>query len=98
MLPVYKAKAKLWLGVGVILCFFVAGSVHSHAAAWAAFSAGAALLVYGGCCLMHAKGYPWPLGFLGLLSVVGLFVMILLPDKHPEPAEPQPATFPPPDA
>ena len=49
--------------------------------------AGTALFIWG--CFMYAqgKGYsPW-LGLFGLLSIVGLLILVLMPDRHPEKAK-----------
>jgi hypothetical protein len=46
--------------------------------------AGMALFIWG--CFMYAqgKGYsPW-VGLFGLLSIVGLLILVLMPDRHPE--------------
>jgi hypothetical protein len=42
---------------------------------------GTALLIAGLCYVAMAKGYHWGLGFLGLLSCVGLLILGVLPDK-----------------
>ncbi len=42
---------------------------------------GTALLIGGLCYVAMAKGYHWGLGFLGLLSCIGLLIIAVLPDK-----------------
>ena len=43
---------------------------------------GAATFIWGCCCYAIGKGYPGVLGDLGFLSLLGLIVLILLPDKN----------------
>ena len=42
---------------------------------------GTVLLIAGLCYVAMAKGYHWGLGFLGLLSCLGLLILGVLPDK-----------------
>ena len=68
--------------------------------------AGAVLFIWGCFNYSEGKGYsPW-LGLLGLLSCLGLIVLVLLPDKYKgggppppqigEPGSNQPGVWPPP--
>ena len=54
---------------------------------------GYALLIAGLCYVAMAKGYHWGLGFLGLLSCIGLLIIAVLPDKAA--ANPPPGAYPP---
>ena len=44
--------------------------------------AGSVAFIWGCCNYAQGKGHHWALGFLGLLSCLGLIVLVLLPDKH----------------
>ena len=44
--------------------------------------AGSICFIWGCCNYAQGKGYHWAFGFLGLLSCIGLLVLVVLPDKH----------------
>jgi hypothetical protein len=45
------------------------------------FLIGVAMFITGLAYYAKSKGYHWALGFLGLLSCIGLIVLAVLPDK-----------------
>lgn len=45
------------------------------------FLLGFGLFIFGCTNYARAKGYHWALGFLGVLSLVGLIILAILPDK-----------------
>jgi hypothetical protein len=49
--------------------------------------AGGILLILGLCFYARGKGYTMALGLLGLLSIVGLIILAVLPDKRKAPAK-----------
>lgn len=86
MLPENRTKTNIGVGVGILL--EVLGRVAIAVSAALAipgliiFLIGVAVFVWG--CMNYAKGKghsPW-LGVLGLLSVIGLIILVLLPDRH----------------
>ncbi len=42
---------------------------------------GTAALIFGLCYYAKSKGLPWALGFLGFLSLLGLIILGLMPDR-----------------
>ncbi|MEO8426347.1 MAG: hypothetical protein ABI651_04460 [Verrucomicrobiota bacterium] len=53
-------------------------------------AAGTVLFIIGLCYYAKAKGYNGSLGFLGMLSCVGLLIIALLPDRTKKRAGPPP--------
>ncbi|MGH2750762.1 MAG: hypothetical protein ACRDK3_07805 [Actinomycetota bacterium] len=84
-------KQRTNLGVGLGLGVQIAGRVlqGSPSSATAALGAllvagGLAVFVWGCAMYMQGKGYHSAWGLLGLLSVIGLIVLVLLRDRQPE--------------
>jgi hypothetical protein len=87
MLQEYKTKTNI--GVGLGLALQIVGNVMVDGSEQAglilglvAMLAGVAIFIWGCMSYSRGKGQSLYLGFLGLLSIVGLVVLVLLPDKH----------------
>jgi len=86
MLAEYKSKTNIGIAIGLIL--EIVGNVirmqMPNLALVGAIIAlvGAVFFIWG--CMNYAvgKGYSKFLGLLGLLSCIGLIVLVLLPDKN----------------
>jgi hypothetical protein len=79
---------RAWTGVGVglglqLLCrIFLSGEGPSFLLAATLCLVGTLMFIWGCTSYARAKGLPDWLGYLGLLSVVGLFVLIFLPPSR----------------
>lgn len=86
MLAEYKTKTNVGVGVGLLLQVGARVMTLMNPAMSSLelliVGVGAIFFVWGCCCYAIGKGYPWPLGFLGLLSCLGLIVLVVLPDKN----------------
>jgi hypothetical protein len=98
MLAVEKRNTNIGVGLGTAL--FIGGQVMEGtdvviligipkipspaSLAGVMVIAGIALFMWG--CFMYAqgKGYSPLVGLLGLLSAIGLLILVFLPDRHPE--------------
>lgn len=93
MIAEYQKKSNIWVGVGFAIqvvgrvMLMSAGSAGSQGLIGLGYLlslVGVGLFVWG--CVNYAlgKGYsPW-LGALGLLTCIGLLVLVILPDKTKE--------------
>jgi hypothetical protein len=89
MLAENKRNTNIGVGVGLILQ--IAGQVLIGSTDPIRAMAALALIVAGFCafiwgCSQYARGKghsPW-FGALGILSILGLIVLVLLPDRHKE--------------
>ena len=86
MLAEYKTKTNIGAGLGIVLQ--IAGRVlaaQSDALALHGFAlslVGLVVFIYGCFCYAKGKGHsPW-WGLLGLLSIIGLIILVFLPDRH----------------
>jgi len=86
MLAEYKSKTNIGIAIGLIL-EIVGNVVRMQMPNLAMVGAiialvGAVFFIWG--CMNYAvgKGYSKFLGLLGLLSCIGLVVLVLLPDKN----------------
>jgi hypothetical protein len=93
MLPDKKAKTNIGVGVGLVLQiaarFLVNEGEFGPRAPIGLVALGFVIMVIGFAffiwgCMNYAegKGYSKQLGWLGLLSCLGLLVMVCLPDRH----------------
>ena len=84
MLAEKKRDTNIGVGVGILLQL-IGRVMQFQGAAGLGFVlvlAGLALFVWGCVNYCQGKGYPAWLGLLGLLSIIGLIVLFLLPDRH----------------
>ena len=88
MLPNYKKKAFNCIGAALILSVtgFVLTLTNTSLAPLAPPVSLSALPIFvlGGCAFAKAKGYHWALGLLIITTLPGLFVLMMIKDKHPE--------------
>ena len=89
MLAEYKHKTNIGVGVGLILQVlgnFLLGPEDAEGAApligLLVLFVGLGLFIWGCMSYSKGKGYHPAWGFLGLLSIIGLIVLVLFPDKH----------------
>ena len=85
MLAEHKTKTNIGVGLGIILQ--VAGRLIARNEANALLGlilslVGYVLFIWG--CMNYAagKGHSQWLGLLGLLSCIGLLILVFLPDRH----------------
>jgi len=91
MLPVYTRKgtiaASLWLasGIAVLMLIRLAGAGADFPILFFILPMNLIAYVYAFSNFAAAKGYSRLVGmWLALLTIVGLVVLLLLPDKHKE--------------
>ena len=84
-----KNKRNTNIGVGIGVPLEVAGSLMMEKPSlelWASilFLAGVVFFIWG--CINYAvgKGHSKVMGLLGILSCIGLVILVLLPDKNKE--------------
>ncbi len=86
MLAEYKTKTNVGVGLGILLQIIA----RALKTAWPSPASlatligllGLGLFVYGCFNYAQGKGYSRWLGLLGLLSCLGLVVLVVLPDKN----------------
>lgn len=84
MIPEYKAKTNLFVGAGLLLQVLGRFGIGPEAPeiGLVLILMGAVVFIYGCSTYAQGKGHSAALGFLGLLSCVGLLILVLLPDRH----------------
>ena len=88
MLPENKTKTNIGVGLGLILQilgnFLARTSTAGAMLGLVLILVGAVLFIWG--CMNYAvgKGHSKWLGLLGLLSCIGLIILVFLPDHHKE--------------
>jgi hypothetical protein len=86
MLAEKKTNTNIGVGVGILLQIvsrFLINQGGSMVTVGLLLAlAGAVAFVWGCINYAQGKGYHWALGFLGLLSCLGLIVLVVIPDKH----------------
>lgn len=80
MLQEYKSKTNLFILLGIIVQ--VLGVVIGQDISIFIRLAGSVLLIIGCCYYAKGKGYHCAWGLLGLLSLIGLIILICMRDKH----------------
>lgn len=86
MIKEYKNKTNIGVGLGLVLQVagqYLRGQGESmELIGLGVLVAGFLAFIWGCANYAMGKGYPQWLGALGLFSIFGLVVMVLLPDKH----------------
>jgi hypothetical protein len=84
MLPENKTNTNIGVGLGLILEIVGRLVFGGSVLGLALVLVGAVLFIWG--CMNYAvgKGHSKWLGLLGLLSCIGLIILIILPDHHKE--------------
>lgn len=97
MLEKEKTLTNLWVGAGFLMQVFGLLIQDDIGIGWVLKLGGGALVLIGCCHYAIGKGYEWPVGFIGVIPIVGLLILIFLPDgckkadMHPANFEPHPA-------
>lgn len=86
MLPEKKTNTNIGVGVGILLQI-VGRVMMMQGDSMATLGllvtlAGSAAFIWGCINYAQGKGYHWALGLLGLLSCIGLIVLVVIPDKN----------------
>jgi nicotinamide riboside transporter PnuC len=89
MLPANKKKTNLGVGLGIGVQIVgrimqATGSTATATLGVLLVLAGLAIFIWGCAMYMQGKGYHPAWGLLGLLSVIGLIILAVLRDRHPE--------------
>jgi len=88
MLPDKKTKTNIGVGLGFILeilgNFLARTSTTGAALGLVLILVGVVLFIWGCMNFAEGKGHSKWLGFLGLLSCIGLIILVFLPDHHKE--------------
>lgn len=86
MLPQYKRNTNIGVGIGIVLQ--VAGRTMAERGTpdigLIVALVGVAVFIWGCGQYAKGKGYSAWFGALGLLSIIGLIVLVVMPDKHAE--------------
>lgn len=86
MIAEYKTKTNIGIGLGIILQ--IVGQLLMRTGETGAIAGGVLVLIGAVCfiwgCMNYAagKGYSKLLGLLGLISCLGLLILVFLPDRH----------------
>ena len=85
MLPEYKTKTNIGIGLGILLQLLGRFVTRNEATALIGLIlaiVGLVFFIWG--CMNYAagKGHSKWLGLLGLLSCIGLLILVFLPDRH----------------
>jgi hypothetical protein len=86
MLPEKKIKTNIGVGVGIILQIVGRALAGAHGAGailgMIVVLVGAAFFIWGCMNYAEGKGHSKWLGLLGLLSCIGLIILVVIPDHH----------------
>jgi len=85
-----EENARINIGIGFGLLLQLAGRALLKGLAgpgiamlgWPLALIGLGVFIWGCCNLAKSKGYSWPLGFVGLLWLIGYLILVLLPHKR----------------
>jgi hypothetical protein len=84
MLPEFKKNTNIGVGIGIILQ--IAGRIMAKSGmeglGFIVMMAGLVAFIWGCGQYAKGKGYSGWFGALGLLSIIGLIILVLFPDKH----------------
>ena len=88
MLAEYKTRTNVGIGVGFLMQ--VAGNVIGGISSSSALAmlgllislAGFGLFIWGCISYAQGKGYHGAWGLLGVISLLGLIILVFFPDKH----------------
>lgn len=82
----YKKKANIGIALAIITAVvlgFIAYRVGApNKALDIIFVLPMFLFIYGLCCYAKGKGYHGAWGLLGLFTLIGLIILVCLPDRH----------------
>lgn len=81
MIAEFKKNVNLYVGVGILISF-LGGAMGDRPGATILLIIGEFLFIYGLYFYAKAKGYSGWLCLFGLLNLLGLIILVLLPDKR----------------
>jgi len=81
MLVEYQQKSNYGIALGLLLQI-ASAFLSENIFGFLLLVAGFLLFLYGCCCYSIGKGYSGILGGIGILSLLGLIILVLLPDKR----------------
>jgi hypothetical protein len=88
MLPENKTKTNIGVGIGIILQIagraLMATSYLGTIPGLIMVLVGAVFFIWGCMNYAEGKGHSKWLGLLGLLSCIGLIILVFMPDHHKE--------------
>ena len=82
MLPKYKSRTNIGIGLGFVLQLLPRLMGFPPVLAGLCAIAGTILFIWGCCSYAIAKGHSWAWGLLGFLSLLGLIILLFLPDRN----------------
>jgi hypothetical protein len=88
MLKEYEKKTNIGIGLGIVLQLVARFGLMSQSnvaiyyVGLAVALGGIALCIWGCCCYAKGKGHHPAWGILGLLSLIGLIVLVCFSDRH----------------
>ena len=80
MLPEYKTKTNMGIAIGLVLQ--MAGFALNGAFGSLLLFGGIGIFLWGCVCYAKGKGQSGLWGVLGITSLLGLIILIFLPDHH----------------
>lgn len=89
MIKAHASRSNLFVGIGLVaqlvghFAVLPMGGIYGPLG-MLLIGLGAAVFVVGCGYYALAKGYHFAFGLFGLLSIVGLIVLVAIPDQHPE--------------
>lgn len=81
MLAEYTKKTNIGIAVGLLLQFASVTVLGDSILGLIVLLAGIGVMIWGCSCYAKAKGQSGLLGFLAIASLLGLIILVLLPDK-----------------
>ncbi len=84
MLPEYKKNTNIGVGIGIIVQIIGRVMLNSgmDGLGFIVLMLGLAVFIWGCGQYSKGKGYSAWFGALGLVSILGLIILVLFPDKH----------------
>ena len=82
MLSQYKSKTNLYIGIGLVLQIAQMVFFGDSLLGLLSVLVGWVLFIIGCCCYSKGKGHSAAWGLLGLLSLIGLVLLVMFPDKN----------------
>jgi hypothetical protein len=89
MLPEYKKKTNIGIGLGLVLqiagrILLMSGGALGAIPGLVLVLGGLVAFIWGCWSYAEGKGYSGLCGLLGLFSLIGLLILAALPDRHKE--------------
>ena len=84
MLAEYKTKTNIGVGLGIALQLLGRMAIGDNPLGLVVTLIGGAVLIWGCCMYAKAKGHHPAWGLLGLFSIFGLIILVVMSDKYGE--------------